>query len=59
MLVDQMIARIEYLHTRSLLHRDIKPDNFCMGGSQPKKLFIIDFGLAKKYMSNGKHIPYK
>jgi len=31
MLADQMIQRIEYLHTRNFLHRDIKPDNFLMG----------------------------
>jgi casein kinase 1 len=61
MLMDQMILRIEYLHSRNLIHRDIKPDNFCMGiNGQKEKLFILDFGLAKRYvMPNGKHIPYK
>jgi casein kinase 1 len=61
MLVDQMITRLEYLHSRNLLHRDIKPDNFCMGHNQHRsRLFIIDFGLAKKFvMANGRHIPYK
>jgi len=56
-----MIDRIEYLHNRSFIHRDIKPDNFCMGDSKAvNKLFIIDFGLAKRYQnSNGKHIQYK
>ncbi len=61
MLIDQMIARLEYLHSRSLLHRDIKPDNFCMGANSKKNmLFLLDFGLAKKYvMPNGRHIPYR
>jgi serine/threonine protein kinase len=31
MLADQMIQRIEYIHSRLYLHRDIKPDNFLMG----------------------------
>lgn len=50
MLVDQMIGRLEYLHMKNFIHRDIKPDNFLMGiGRHCNKLFMIDFGLAKKY----------
>ncbi|KAM3186533.1 Casein kinase I isoform delta [Hymenolepis weldensis] len=62
MLADQMISRIEFLHSKCYLHRDIKPDNFLMGmGRQFNRVFIIDFGLAKKYMctKTKKHIPYR
>ncbi|KAL0729173.1 hypothetical protein Bca4012_025266 [Brassica carinata] len=31
MLADQMITRVEYFHSKSFLHRDLKPDNFLMG----------------------------
>ncbi|CAA9997768.1 unnamed protein product, partial [Nesidiocoris tenuis] len=62
MLADQMVGRIEYIHSRSFIHRDIKPDNFLMGiGPHCNKLFLIDFGLAKKFRDNRTrcHIPYR
>ena len=62
MLADQMIGRIEYVHNKNFIHRDIKPDNFLMGiGRHCNKIFLIDFGLAKKYRDNRtrQHIPYR
>jgi casein kinase 1/casein kinase 1 epsilon len=59
---EQMLARVEYLHNRRFLHRDLKPDNFAIGrvGKNHSKIYLIDFGLAKKYMSReGGHIPYR
>ena len=61
-LADQMISRIEYIHNKSFLHRDIKPDNFLIGtGKRSNLLYAIDFGLAKKYrdIKTGNHIPIR
>jgi casein kinase 1 len=61
MLADQMISCVEYLHNKNFIHRDIKPDNFVMGtGPTSNQVFIIDYGLAKKYCDQHTqaHIPY-
>ncbi|KAH9597377.1 Protein kinase domain [Trypanosoma melophagium] len=62
MLAEQMIARIEFVHSKSVIHRDIKPDNFLMGtGKKGHHVYIIDFGLAKRYRDprTHQHIPYR
>ena len=61
MVADQMIKRMEYIHSRKIIHRDIKPDNFSVGyGKNKHRIYVFDFGLAKKYMnSDGSHIKYR
>jgi serine/threonine protein kinase len=62
MVAVQMICRLEYLHQRSHIHRDIKPDNFVFGvGTNAHILYIIDMGLAQRYrdMKSFVHRPYK
>ena len=57
----EMIKRIRYIHSKFYIHRDIKPDNFMTGrGQNEKKIYIIDFGLAKKYysVSRAQHIKF-
>ena len=61
MLGIQMITRLEWIHTKHILHRDIKPDNFVMGlGDKSHIVYLLDFGLSKKYRSARtlQHIRY-
>lgn len=49
MLADQMINILAYVHKKQYVYRDVKPDNFVIGrGENSHKVYIIDFGLAKK-----------
>ena len=62
MIVDQLICRVQYVHSKSLIHRDIKPDNFLIGyNKRCSIIYVIDFGLSKKYRDPKtlKHIPYR
>ena len=48
----QMIQRTEAIHSRGYVHRDLKPENFLIGtGKKCKTLYLIDFGLVKRYIS--------
>lgn len=50
LLADQLIFRIEFIHSRSKVHCDIKPENFLMGtGKLGNLVHIIDFDLVKEY----------
>ena len=52
-LAQQMLDRMEFIHNKHIIHRDIKPDNFVMGlNNKCDIVYILDFGLAKKYRSS-------
>ena len=57
----QMVNCIKAIHKCNVIHRDVKPENFCVGwGDQQDRLFIVDFGLSKCFRnSDGTHIPYR
>ena len=57
----QILERIEWVHSNNIVYRDIKPENFLFGKKDPEILYLIDFGLCRKYKSSntGKHISPK
>ena len=62
MIALQIIDRLEFIHSKNIIHRDIKTDNFVIGRNENNKIiYLIDFGFARKYRSSrtGKHIKFK
>jgi len=60
----QIIDILKFIHSKGLIHCDIKPENILMGRSSTDKenvVHLIDFGLSKKYFNSntGKHISYR
>jgi serine/threonine protein kinase len=45
----QLIVRVEWMHSKGYMHRDIKPDNFLVGFENKDIVHMIDFGLAKRF----------
>jgi len=54
----EMVQALQAVHEMGVMHRDVKPSNFVLGGrykasqdpSLANKLYIIDFGLSRKYV---------
>ncbi|KAK9471671.1 kinase-like domain-containing protein [Dipodascopsis tothii] len=64
MVAKQMITRVQTIHEKNLIYRDIKPDNFLIGRPGTKNanlIHVVDFGMAKQYRDpkTKQHIPYR
>ena len=50
----QLLDRLQWIHSKDLIYRDVKPQNFLIGKKDPNVIYVIDFGLCKKYRSSKK-----
>ena len=61
MIAIQLIDRLEYIHSKYVIHRDLKPENLLIDLETGTIIYLIDFGMAKKYRSGKtkKHIKFQ
>ncbi|KAL7721858.1 non-specific serine/threonine protein kinase [Entamoeba marina] len=57
-IAEQLLTRFEIIHSKSIIHRDVKPNNFLVENGM---IYVIDFGLSKRYrkFETHQHIPIK
>ena len=61
MIAIQILERIEFIHSKYIIHRNINPNNLLIGLKNSSLIYMIDFGNARKYRSSrsGKHLKFK
>lgn len=60
MLLKHILISIQNVHESGYIHRDIKPDNICMGrAGKAGVVHLIDFGISERYIDEetGNHVP--
>lgn len=55
----QLLERLRNLHNAGFIHRDLKPQQFLVGKKDKEKVYIVDFGMCKKYRLASIHIPFQ
>jgi serine/threonine protein kinase len=55
LLANELVKRLEYLHSKGYVHHDIKPDNIMLG-TDNSTVYLIDFGYSLNYINNGIHV---
>ncbi len=58
LIADQILDRIEWIHSKGLVYNNVEPDNFVVGlGEKQDKIFVVDYRNCQKYLGEeGHHI---
>ena len=51
----QILQGLQYLHSKNVVHLDLKPENLVVDASK-KTIYLIDFGAAQEIQSGKQHI---
>lgn len=54
----QLLTRVQYIHSKGYLHRDIKSQQI-LTGKNARILYLTDYGLSRKFEANNYHIAYQ
>ena len=58
----QILNRIEIIHKKHYIHRNINPDNICIGNDDKTNIIILkNYGQSKRFKNDktNQHIPYR
>ncbi|CAD5123044.1 DgyrCDS11423 [Dimorphilus gyrociliatus] len=55
----QVLDTLEYIHEKGYVHADIKASNLLIDIDDDSKVYLVDYGLATRYLSSSNHKPYK
>uniref|UniRef100_F1L9H2 Tau-tubulin kinase 1 n=1 Tax=Ascaris suum TaxID=6253 RepID=F1L9H2_ASCSU len=50
------LEAIQEIHSVGYLHRDIKPSNYAIGRIEVRQIYLLDFGMCRKYKDNSSNI---
>lgn len=58
-IVKQIASALHFIHTKNLIHRDVKPPNIFLNDGEDPHILLGDFGLAKNVLTEHVSLPNK